>query len=96
MRIHAGNSRKRENKTRPILALDMDGYDRCCCETSATAMISMPLRDKDGGVEGKRYAETSCKKIDVVHVVKISSVGYGEWRIRVYCDLPLNVKRPLS
>lgn len=25
------------------------------------------------------YAETSCKEVDVVHVVKISSVVYGEW-----------------
>ena len=42
------------------------------------------------------YAETSCKEVDVVHVVKISSVVYGEQGVRVSCDLPLNVKRPLS
>lgn len=36
------NLRKRENKKKArVSALEMDGYDLCCCETSARAMISM-------------------------------------------------------
>lgn len=53
LRIHAGNSR-REHKTRTISALEMDGYDRCCCEASAMVTVSMPYGSRMEEEKGKK------------------------------------------
>jgi hypothetical protein len=65
VRIHAESKVFRgsgNTKLRTISALEMDGYDRCCCETSVKVTISMPYGSRvEEEREKKRYAGT-CKK----------------------------------